>query len=82
MTHLKVVEFPHNSLADLPQKMRDLADAIEEGHFGTAKACVVVLNADLLQVFGLGSDADSTVAHYLLACAQRKLEQPLLDRQP
>ena len=28
MSHLNVVKFPHNSLADLPQKLRDLADAI------------------------------------------------------
>lgn len=80
MSHLKVVEFPHNTLADLPQKLRDLADAIEDGHFGDASECLVVLNADTLSVFGFGAEADGTVAHYLLACAQRKLEQPLIDR--
>lgn len=80
MSHLNVVKFPHNSLADLPQKLRDLADAIEEGHFGEAKECVIVLNAASLEVFGIGAEADGTVAHYLLACAQRKLEQPMLGQ--
>lgn len=76
---LKVVEFPKNSLADIPAKLRDLADAIEEGHFGEAQACVLVLHAQTLGVFALGTEADGTTAHYLLACAQRKLEQPMLD---
>lgn len=81
MSGLKVVEFPINSLADVPQKLRDLADAIEGRSFGEWKECVIVLNCDVgLEVFGLGADADGTVAHYLLACAQRKLELPMLDR--
>lgn len=82
MSHLNVVEFPHNSLADMPQKLRDLADAIAEGNFGEWKECIVVLNCDAgLEVFGLGAEADGTVAHYLLSCAQRKLEAPMLGGQ-
>lgn len=78
MSDFTVLKFPHHSLADLPQKLRDMADAIEQGHYGDAKECVIVLNANSLEVFGFGAGTDGTVAHYLLACAQRKLEQPML----
>jgi len=81
MSHLKVIDFPVNSLADLPQKLRDIADAIEEGQFGEAKECIIVLNAASLEVFGIGAEADGTVAHYLLCCAQRKLENALVNRE-
>lgn len=78
---LNLVEFPNNSLQDIPQKLRDLADAFEEGHFGKPESCLVVQETEILfEVFGLGCDTDGTVAHYLLACAQRKLEQPFLNK--
>ena len=77
---LKVLDFPNNSLADIPQKLRDIADAIEEGHFGTAQVCLLVLETDaVFEVFGLGTEADGNRAHYLLSCAQRKLEKPFLE---
>lgn len=77
---LKVVNFPAGSLANIPETLRKLADAIEEGNFGIAQACVVVLEADLqFEVFGLGCEADGTEAHYLLACAQRKIENAFLS---
>ena len=76
---MNVIEFPTNTLADVPQKLRDLADAIQEGTFGEWKERIIVLNCDAgLEVFGLGAEADGTVAHYLLACAQRKMEKPLV----
>jgi hypothetical protein len=75
--NLKVVDFPHHSLRDIPNILRNIADQIEIKEFGEAKACVVVLHADQLEVFGIG-EADGTVTHYLLACAQRKIESPML----
>lgn len=76
---LKVLEFPNSSLADIPEKLRNIAELIEDGYFGDAKNCIVVLETDcLFEVFGLGCEADGTTAHYLLACAQRKIEAPFL----
>lgn len=78
---LNLVEFPTASLQDIPQKLRDLADAFEEGHFGKPAICLVVLETDIqFEVFGLGCEADGTTAHYLLACAQRKLEKAFLNK--
>lgn len=77
---LKVVDFPVSPLSDVPKKLRDLADVIEGGTFGEWKECIVVLHCDQgLEVFGLGAEADGTGAHYLLACAQRKIENPMLE---
>lgn len=76
---LQVVQFPRPSLADIPQKLRDLAAAIEAGDHGEAAVSVVVLQgSEGVEIFGFGSEADGTVAHYLLAVAQRKLEAPML----
>lgn len=78
---LKVVQFPLGDLVDIPARLRDLADAIEEGNFGSPVTCIVVLDTDrLFEVFGLGCEADGTVAHYLLTCAQRKIEAPFLKK--
>lgn len=75
----KVIEFPIVSLADISARLRKLADDVEAGRYGEAKECVVTLHADQLEVFAFG-ETDGTAAHYLLACAQRKLEQPMLDK--
>jgi hypothetical protein len=77
---LNVVDFPNQSLADVPAKLRDLADLVAEKHFGETETVVVVLKTDThLEVFGLGAEADGTVAHYLLQCAARKIEDALLE---
>lgn len=81
MSTLNIVEFPRTNLLNIPEKLRDLAAAIEAGDHRQPSECVVVLNGDSLDIFGFGC-TDGTVAHYLLACAQRKMEQPLIDRQP
>jgi hypothetical protein len=76
---LSVLEFPTPSLADIPGKLRDLADAIEEGHFGEIAEAVLVLNGDRLEVFGFGAEADGAVSHYLLCCGARKIENAALE---
>lgn len=76
---LKVVEFPVANKQDVAEMLRNIADTIDSGEFGEANGCVVVLNADHLEVFGIGM-ADGTVTHYLLACAQRKIELPMLNK--
>lgn len=77
MSKLNVVDFPLTSLADIPAKLRDLADKIESGEHGEPSAAIVVLAGDELEVFGYG-EATGTVAHYLLCCAQRKIEKPFI----
>lgn len=80
-TSLKVVSIPFAEVENIPARLRDLADAIEEGNFGSPATCIVVLDSDrLFEVFGLGCEADGTVAHYLLTCAQRKIEAPFLKK--
>ena len=73
MSTLNIVEFPNYSLQDIPNMLRNIAQEIEEDGFGSVTGAVLVLNNYNLEIFGLG-EADSMVAHYLLACAQRKLE--------
>lgn len=75
---LKLVEFPQTSLADIPEQLRKLADSIEAGEYENRSECVVVLAGGKgLSVFGYG-EATGTVAHYLLCCAQRKIENGLV----
>lgn len=72
---------PQTSLGDVPTLLRNIADAIERGEYGEVTEGVLVLPGNEYLVFGLGH-ADGTVAHYMLARAQRRLERIdlLLDR--
>lgn len=74
---LNLVKFPSPSLANIPQQLRELADHLETEKYGPVTECIVVLNAVDLHIFGYGSDATSAVAHYLLAVAQRRLEDAM-----
>lgn len=79
MTQLELVEFPVTSLWDISAKLRVIADQIDAGDYGECTSCAVVLRgAKGLDVFGFGKEGDGTVVHYLLACAQRKMEAPML----
>lgn len=49
-----VVQFPNTSLANAPQKLRQLADDIESGTYGDTTAVAVVLFADRTSTFGFG----------------------------
>lgn len=74
---LKVVDFPINNLADIPARLRDLANDIEQEKYGSAQVCAVALESDThFEVFGFG--ADGNTVYYLLACAQRKMENAFL----
>ena len=74
MSHLNVVEFPYSSLADIPAKLRAIADKIESGEYADVTQAVVVLNGDL-KVFGLGADCLASAAYTYLGLAQRQLEK-------
>ncbi len=64
-------------LQDIPAMLRKLADDVEAGEYGKVMEATVVTSGDRLDVFGFGG-ADGTVAHYLLCCGARKLEEPRL----
>jgi hypothetical protein len=68
---------PSAKLQDIPAMLRRLADDIEAGEYGEVREAVCVTHGSGLDVFGFGS-ADGTVSHYLLCCAARKLEEPML----
>ena len=68
---------PSAKLQDIPAMLRGLADQIERGDYGGVVEAAVVTSGDDLNVFGFGG-ADGTVAHYLLCCGARRLEEPRL----
>lgn len=65
---------PIPGLQKIPELLRNIADAIERGEYGDVSEGAMVLAGNEVEVFGLGN-ADGTVAHYLLARGQRKLER-------
>lgn len=55
---MKVVEFPYTSLHDVPAKLRQLADDIEQNRYGEVGSCGIAILADTFEVFGFGQDAN------------------------
>jgi hypothetical protein len=51
---LRVVTLHESTLRDIPNKLRELADAIEQGNWGEVSACGVVTFGSKLEVFGFG----------------------------
>lgn len=71
---------PSSQLHDMPDMLRQLADAIESGKYGCVPEAAVVLGTDQIdriEVFGFGR-ADGVVTHYLLGCGMAKLQRPRL----
>lgn len=67
----KVVPIGLVSLADVPGRLRQLADEVERGDYGTVPAAVVVLEqtedgATSAATFGFGVEADTVRAAGLL----------------
>ena len=58
MTNLTVLDFTGGNLRNIPVCLRNIADAIENGEHGEAKAMALVLETDDgFEAFGIG-DAD------------------------
>jgi hypothetical protein len=66
---------PVVEVKSIAAQLRDIADAIEQGTYGYVHSGALVLGNLSVEVFALGSEEDGTVAHYLLARGQRKLER-------
>lgn len=74
---MNVVELPPSGVVSVPQGLRNLADSIEAGDFNDAHmlAYVIDCGGGLIEVGLLGRAVEpALMAHYLLACGQRKLE--------
>ena len=76
---MKLVEFPGKDISSIAERLRDLASAIEEGHFGDAHnvAWVIDCGGGRTEVGYLGrapgiAGAD---AHFLLHIGALKLAQ-------
>lgn len=55
---MKIVEFPITPLADVPAKLRQLADDIEQNRYGPVGSCGVAILGDTFEVFGFGEDGN------------------------
>lgn len=61
------------NLFNVPATLRNIADGIEKGEYGDALGCVVVLDADTLDVFYMGSGESAPNAHLLLHAGAAKM---------
>lgn len=67
------------NLQDVAATLEKIAAGIRSGSYGQVKqATVVMLTGRGLEVFGLGA-VEATDVHYLLAGAQQKMVDPLLE---
>ena len=73
---MNVIELKPRDIGDLPRGLRDLADEIEAGDYGTPDSLVWVLDRNgIIDVGMIGhSPEPGAVAHLLLHMAARKLE--------
>lgn len=71
---LKVVEWPNVNLQDIPAKLRQFADRIEDGTIADCDAAVLVLRVEdgECKVHGFGN-ADPALGYWMLGRAMREL---------
>lgn len=67
------------SLVDVPAKLRELADEIEQGVYGEVGCCAVALLGNEFAIFGFGSDSRATSAHCLFHAAAVKLAMGFVE---
>lgn len=71
--HLQVVPLREFNLRDIPNMLRQTADAIEAGSYGDVNEAALVLMGDTLEVFGWGRVQDGTSTATLLAAGNLRL---------
>lgn len=74
MPKFELVEFPGNTVANVPEMLRNLADDIESGELGNVSQVVYVLDAGegAVDVGLLGTAAAVGAETYLLLAAGQK----------
>lgn len=76
MPKFELVEFPGNTVASVPEMLRNLANDIESGEMGEARQLVYVLDtgSGVVDVGLLGMSASmGAEAYLLLACGQKHI---------
>ena len=74
-----LVVMRETNLHDIPATLREIASGIEAGKFGTANGCVVVLDAQTIEVFYTGTGEAGPNAHLLLHVGAAKMAQGVLE---
>lgn len=79
--HLNVVEFPGETLNDLPRVLRAIAEQIEQGHFGAVESLALVTEdaEGYIRTFG-GGKADYHRAFALFHLGLAQLVDQRADR--
>lgn len=77
----ELVVLRETNLLDIPATLRNIADAIEQGQYGDGLGCVVVLDADKLQVFYCGSGEAAPNAHLLLGAGMAKMLSTVMEEK-
>jgi len=67
------------TLRDEVAKLRELANAIEDGQYGDVGCVAVVLLGSTCEVFAFGADSDAPSAGMLLHAGFMKLSQVIAD---
>jgi hypothetical protein len=67
------------NLHNVAATLRTIADGIEAGEYGQATGCVLVLEADALDVFYSGTGEAGPRTVLLLATAQAKIVNSVLE---
>lgn len=67
------------TLKDIPATLRNIADSIERGDIGQATGCAVAIEADQFAVYYAGSGEAGPRVVLLLATAQAKIIQGVLE---
>jgi hypothetical protein len=78
---LRVIQFPDKDINDIPGTLRKLADQIEAGDYDDAHnlAWVIDCGDSRIEVGMMGKAPEpATLAHFLFALGQRKLEGAVL----
>lgn len=68
-----LVVMRETNLHDVAATLREIANGIDRGDFGRAHGCVVVLEADALDVFYAGTGEAGPRAHLLLHTGAAKM---------
>lgn len=68
-----------SSLKNIPATLRSIADSIERGDIGRAIGCAVAVEADQFAVYYAGSGEAGPRTVLLLATAQAKIIQGVLE---
>lgn len=77
MSNLRLLR--ETSLLDVPAVLRNLADAMERGEYGQINGCVVVWDADTLEVSYAGTGEAAPNAHLLLHAGAAKMMARVIE---